>query len=98
MFEDTSFLKDAIASLRYQGIPVPAEAGKFINLTEFFKRELRQRGKLYEVNADFRGGIDYLDVVKSEIVCAIEDGDGVKKCKNINDCVGLVPSSLLKPI
>jgi hypothetical protein len=76
MFEDLSFLKDAVSSMRYQGIPVAREA------------ELNAKGKLYEVVAYFRAAVDYLDVVKAEIVCAIDDDDQMKKCKNINECIG----------
>jgi hypothetical protein len=98
IFEDTNFLKDAAASVRYQAIPVPGEACKFLDMKKFFHAELKAKGKLYMVTADYRGGVDYLDVVKSEIVCAIEDTEPVKKCKSINECVGLLPSSVLKEV
>jgi hypothetical protein len=66
---------------------------------KFFQEEVRAHCRLYEVTADFNGGAaDYLDVVQTEVVVALEDLGEVKKCKTINDCVGLIPASLLKPI
>jgi uncharacterized Fe-S radical SAM superfamily protein PflX len=99
LFEDTSYLKDSAASIRFQSIPVPGAACRFLDMNKFFQNEINAQCKLYEVTADFkRGGADYLDVVQTEVVAALEELGDVKKCKTINDCVGLVPASVLKPI
>jgi hypothetical protein len=98
LFEDTNFLKDAAASVRYQAVPVPGEATQFLDMKKFFHAELKAGARLCEATSDFRGGVEFLDVVKSEIVCVVEDRDTVLRCKNVNECVGLVPATLLKPV
>jgi hypothetical protein len=98
LFGDTSFVKDAAASVRYQAVPVPVDVCQTIDMKKFYHAELKAGGKLYQAKSDFHGGVEYLDVLNLEILCAIEDGPEVKKCKNINECIGLVPSSVLKPL
>jgi hypothetical protein len=96
LFEDTSFMKSAMASPKMQGIPVPVIASKFLDPKLMYGAEIDAGGVVYHVMEDFRGGPNELDVNREEVVVAIEAQGDFVMCKNVNECVGLVPVRILQ--
>ena len=93
---NVDFLKDAAASEMYQTVVVPRAACQFLDMKEVYKSDISKGGVLYRVKCDSRGATDELDVRTGEILVALEDRGERRLCKNINDCVGLVPKDVLE--
>jgi hypothetical protein len=98
LFDDSSFLKNASASTKFQSIVVPGIASAYLDMRKFFTADIKEGKQLFQATADFNGGVDQLDVVNGEVLLVLEDVGQAKRCKNINECVGLVPAAVLKPV
>ena len=70
--------------------------GKFMNLEEYFKKEIAEGGCIVRATKKYKGGYDELDVEEDELLCHISVFDSTKSlCKNINQLIGFVPNDYL---
>ncbi|KAH0795907.1 SH3 domain containing protein [Histomonas meleagridis] len=88
-------VKDPEASIGFQCISVPSVSSKFLNMTKAWEKELKEGAKIARAVKDFRGVMNQIDVRIDEQVLVLENQGEYLKCKNVNDCVGLIPADAL---
>lgn len=91
-----SYIKDACASPKYQIVSVPPIASSFLDMSQVWKDEINNGAKIGNVRDNYKSeDCNQLDAKQNEVVLVLEDlGDNLK-CMNINDCIGLLPSSVV---
>ena len=83
------------ADIDYQILQVNPLITSYIPKDDLFKEEVSQGKKLYVVTKECEAHGRYLGAIVSEIVVALNDEGNDYYVKNINECEGLIPKSIL---
>ncbi|KAH0792586.1 SH3 domain containing protein [Histomonas meleagridis] len=89
-------IKEPEASINFQWVTVPPTTSKFLNLSKCWEKDIANGAKIGYATKDFRGVREQIDVRADERVLVLEQVGDFLRCKNINDCVGLVPADVVK--
>ncbi|OHS93115.1 hypothetical protein TRFO_40564 [Tritrichomonas foetus] len=97
LINDSPKLKNSICSPLYQIIPVSSIATNHLDMNDVFSNEIQNGGKIGHAQTDFIGTeCDQLDIFRNESVVVLSEEGDQYLCKNINECIGFVPKSIIK--
>ena len=93
----TSF-KPIVANDQFQTFQLPPAVTLLLPPSTIYPSEILQGRRIVQVTQDYH--VSQLDVIKGELLMAEleEDQNGFVKCQNINESVGLLPSSILQTV
>ena len=95
-FSDFEQFRSAETDEFFQVWRVHPLTSKFLPLEELFVQEKNNGGQIFIVTDNYNGPPGFLNVLEGERVVAIQQKDNYFICKNINMCIGLLPTNILK--
>lgn len=95
---DFSKIRPAQSDDSYQAWSVHTLTSKFLPKDQLYPKDVAKGGvQLFTVTEDFNGPAGFLACHGGEIVCGLKMEGEDYTCKNINESIGLIPKSILKP-
>ena len=89
-------LKQCKCSPVFQIIPIMPIASNFLDPNVVFEKEINEGGRIAKSKSQFRGNQNQLDITPNELLVVLREEDDQYVCKNINECIGLVPKDIIE--